>query len=105
MARKSVVALPFNSFRSRVKRSANCQRDVTGRDDQDAEYVQIWQTCVMRKTQKERSGAAETALPESVVTGPQEPKDHSRPKEIGGPKGAEPTRYGDWERAGRCIDF
>jgi hypothetical protein len=26
-------------------------------------------------------------------------------KEIGGPKGLEPTRYGDWERAGRCIDF
>jgi len=27
------------------------------------------------------------------------------PKEIGGPKGPEPTRYGDWERDGRCVDF
>jgi hypothetical protein len=27
------------------------------------------------------------------------------PKEIGGPKGPEPTRYGDWEHKGRCIDF
>ena len=27
------------------------------------------------------------------------------PKEIGGPKGPEPTRYGDWERNGRCVDF
>jgi hypothetical protein len=27
------------------------------------------------------------------------------PTEIGGPKGPEPTRYGDWERNGRCIDF
>lgn len=26
-------------------------------------------------------------------------------KEIGGPKGLEPTRYGDWEKAGRCFDF
>ncbi|KAI3382919.1 hypothetical protein SNEBB_001264 [Seison nebaliae] len=26
-------------------------------------------------------------------------------KEINGPKGPEPTRYGDWERKGRCIDF
>ena len=26
-------------------------------------------------------------------------------REIGGPKGLEPTRFGDWERAGRCIDF
>ena len=33
----------------------------------------------------------------------------SRPKkrdeEVGGPKGLEPTRYGDWESKGRCIDF
>ena len=26
-------------------------------------------------------------------------------KEIGGRKGPEPTRYGDWEMNGRCIDF
>ena len=26
-------------------------------------------------------------------------------EEIGGPPGPEPTRYGDWERKGRCIDF
>ncbi|CAO2831552.1 unnamed protein product [Amaranthus hypochondriacus] len=25
--------------------------------------------------------------------------------EIGGPKGPEPTRYGDWEKGGRCSDF
>ena len=25
--------------------------------------------------------------------------------EIGGPKGLEPTRYGDWEKSGRCVDF
>jgi hypothetical protein len=26
-------------------------------------------------------------------------------REIGGYKGAEPTRFGDWEKNGRCIDF
>jgi len=26
-------------------------------------------------------------------------------REIGGPTGPNPTRFGDWERAGRCIDF
>lgn len=26
-------------------------------------------------------------------------------KEVNGPKGPEPTRYGDWEKNGRCIDF
>jgi hypothetical protein len=25
--------------------------------------------------------------------------------ETGGPKGPEPTRYGDWEKGGRCFDF
>ena len=28
-----------------------------------------------------------------------------RPKEIGGREGPDPTRYGDWEKGGRCIDF
>ena len=27
------------------------------------------------------------------------------PKEHGGPKGPEPTRYGDWEQNGKCVDF
>jgi len=26
-------------------------------------------------------------------------------EETGGPKGAEPTRYGDWEAKGICVDF
>ena len=26
-------------------------------------------------------------------------------KELGGPKGLEPTRFGDWEQNGRCSDF
>lgn len=37
-------------------------------------------------------------------TPPQQPEGE-RPREIGGPKGPEPTRYGDWERNGRCSDF
>ena len=28
-----------------------------------------------------------------------------KPKEIGGPQGPEPTRYGDWERKGIVSDF
>lgn len=27
------------------------------------------------------------------------------PQEIGGPKGLEPTRYGDWDVNGKCSDF
>ena len=43
------------------------------------------------------------AKPETNATPkPEAPK---LPKEIGGPKGLEPTRYGDWEKNGRCSDF
>ena len=41
-----------------------------------------------------------TALTD-VPTGPES----KLPIEIGGRKGPEPTRYGDWEKNGRCIDF
>jgi hypothetical protein len=41
----------------------------------------------------------------AAAVSPQVAADNSKPREIGGPRGAEPTRYGDWERAGRCIDF
>lgn len=33
------------------------------------------------------------------------PPPPAQAEEIGGPKGPEPTRFGDWERKGRCIDF
>ncbi len=29
----------------------------------------------------------------------------STPPERGGPQGPEPTRFGDWERKGRAVDF
>jgi len=45
-------------------------------------------------------------VPASGMTPGAEPSDPvSRPKEIGGRDGPEPTRYGDWEKNGRCIDF
>lgn len=33
------------------------------------------------------------------------PEPPPKPKEIGGPSGPEPTRFGDWERKGRVSDF
>ena len=33
------------------------------------------------------------------------PDESDVPREINGPKGPEPTRYGDWEQNGRCSDF
>ena len=47
-------------------------------------------------------------MPASPGDGREREEDHAQPtagEEIGGPQGPEPTRYGDWERKGRCIDF
>ncbi len=38
-------------------------------------------------------------------TAPDAAKSDKRPREIGGRKGPDPTRFGDWEKNGRCIDF
>ncbi len=46
------------------------------------------------------SEVEEKPAPAPVDQEPAEP-----PTEIGGPKGPEPTRYGDWEQKGRCTDF
>ncbi|HZS81874.1 MAG TPA: DUF1674 domain-containing protein [Stellaceae bacterium] len=44
------------------------------------------------------------AAPAPETPAPGKP-DPALPREIGGPKGPEPTRYGDWEVGGRCSDF
>jgi len=46
---------------------------------------------------------AESSPEEVVADEPGEAE--SGAAEYGGPKGMEPTRYGDWEKNGRCIDF
>jgi hypothetical protein len=40
-----------------------------------------------------------------IVEQPCTPSASGKVPEIGGPSGLEPTRFGDWERKGRCIDF
>ena len=48
--------------------------------------------------------AARRALEEAAARRKAEtPAD--QPVELGGPKGPEPTRYGDWERKGVAVDF
>ena len=41
----------------------------------------------------------------SIRTADAEGQATAKPREIGGREGPEPTRYGDWEKNGRCIDF
>ena len=45
------------------------------------------------------------AQTEPTTEAPAESATPPEPQEDGGPTGPEPTRFGDWERKGRCIDF
>lgn len=58
----------------------------------------------------DKSGQMSSAAGEPVdVSGPEaatgQQGESKVAREIGGPQGPEPTRFGDWERKGRCIDF
>ncbi|CAO3399840.1 Uncharacterized protein RSP_1104 [Azospirillum palustre] len=55
---------------------------------------------MMTEPTKPQQDAAETVPDTTEAKGPEQ-----KPGEIGGPKGPEPTRYGDWEFKGRCSDF
>jgi hypothetical protein len=49
---------------------------------------------------------SETDKAENTNNDDATPRDGIKPaREIGGRDGPDPTRYGDWEKAGRCIDF
>lgn len=54
------------------------------------------------RRQQPNAGAGEDVAPGDAED---PPGNTAGTREIGGPKGPEPTRYGDWERNGRCIDF
>ena len=55
----------------------------------------------MQKTDNKYSSPSDQADQEAI----RRPTEIKRQREIGGFKGLEPTRYGDWEKNGRCIDF
>ncbi|MEF8833429.1 MAG: succinate dehydrogenase assembly factor 4 [Halofilum sp. (in: g-proteobacteria)] len=62
-------------------------------------------------TESNSRAPADSDAPESPEHGDRRSDARERPEatpksgEAGGPKGLEPTRYGDWERNGRCTDF
>ena len=67
----------------------------------------VWHTLAMPVKDTQPSVVADDAeqQPASDDSGSAPSEQAPRPKEIGGRKGPDPTRYGDWEKNGRCIDF
>jgi hypothetical protein len=49
--------------------------------------------------------SAAPVQPASVVRSAASVQPSALPGEVGGREGPEPTRFGDWELRGRCIDF
>ncbi len=56
-----------------------------------------------RETESDLSKSKKARVGQS--NSPDNTGEREKKPEHGGPKGLEPTRYGDWERKGRCIDF
>ena len=54
---------------------------------------------------KELTPAARRALEEAAARHAADQAEAERDAELGGPKGPEPTRFGDWERKGIAVDF
>ncbi|WP_460761812.1 DUF1674 domain-containing protein [Lysobacter fragariae] len=57
-----------------------------------------------------RGSVADTPVAGEPIEAGQTPEpdgmtEQQAPREWGGREGPEPTRYGDWEKNGRCIDF
>lgn len=59
-----------------------------------ADFVAVSKIAPQEKRPEPQPPEPVTGTPETVP-----------PREIGGRDGPEPTRFGDWEKAGRCIDF
>jgi len=65
-----------------------------------AGVVWLWHTLAMSKDTDKNSGKSEEPKMDDTL-----PVEEMPAKEIGGRGGLNPTRYGDWEKAGRCVDF
>ncbi len=57
------------------------------------------------RVRKPLSDAAKRALAEAEERRQARAAAEAAPTEVGGRKGLEPTRYGDWERNGIAVDF
>jgi hypothetical protein len=60
----------------------------------------FWQNSPVTPISEVKNAVEAQALTEPTPTAAE-----TTPREVGGRDGPEPTRFGDWELKGRCIDF
>ncbi|KAJ1978593.1 hypothetical protein H4R35_001845 [Dimargaris xerosporica] len=73
----------------------------------DKQQQKEFEMAIQQGLQNEAAASAELnpAMTTQPTLQPFENDINPETHEHGGPKGPEPTRYGDWERNGRVIDF
>jgi hypothetical protein len=57
------------------------------------------------RLKKQQPDELQDAANETITEAPAVATKPPKAVEYGGQKGPEPTRFGDWEKAGRCTDF
>jgi hypothetical protein len=62
--------------------------------------LDFWQNSPVTPISEVKNAIAAAAAADAETTAAK-----PKPREVGGREGPEPTRYGDWELKGRCIDF
>ncbi|KAK8503878.1 hypothetical protein V6N13_021659 [Hibiscus sabdariffa] len=98
LSEHSIAKPSFTSFRSdsmtRFLCSSAQQSQLNRGEKADEEDREVVKRNLESKNKKEEGEGGDEEDHVNKETG-----------EVGGPKGPEPTRYGDWERNGRCSDF
>lgn len=71
----------------------------------------LWHNSRMHEETRKRAGAKDANAPVRHDNAAHESRKKDAgggaetAREVGGRRGPDPTRFGDWEKNGRCIDF
>lgn len=95
---KSAVGVPISRApwlrNSRVFASTEPSNDIDEKQNEDEGHWVTMEGLEDSRTSDDKDDEDDGGLDINNETG-----------EVGGPHGPEPTRYGDWEKGGRCYDF
>ena len=84
-----------------VNRDSRVEHEDDKRELEDNAQENSNNTNTLKNSESKAKDSSQTVIPNND----QESHQNNNPEEIGGPKGPEPTRHGDWHIKGRVSDF